>query len=90
MDVSYEGERSRLLWQFLTTTTKNEGPDTRPLGSHSTVCVCKICGFHGSDYEECRLLGYRNPGSYFTGDTSRLRYTVQPVNAMQDLRFPQR
>jgi hypothetical protein len=21
----------------------------------------KIWGFHGSDYEECRLLGYKNP-----------------------------
>jgi hypothetical protein len=23
--------------------------------------LCKIWGFHGSDYEECRLLGYTNP-----------------------------
>jgi hypothetical protein len=23
--------------------------------------LCKIRGFHGSDYEECRLLGYKNP-----------------------------
>jgi hypothetical protein len=23
--------------------------------------MCKICGFHGGDYEECRLLGYNNP-----------------------------
>jgi hypothetical protein len=23
--------------------------------------VCKIWGFHGSDYEECRLLGYKHP-----------------------------
>jgi hypothetical protein len=22
---------------------------------------CKIWGFHGDDYEECRLLGYENP-----------------------------
>jgi hypothetical protein len=22
---------------------------------------CKIWGFHGGDYEECRLLGYKNP-----------------------------
>jgi hypothetical protein len=22
---------------------------------------CKIWGSHGSDYEECRLLGYKNP-----------------------------
>jgi hypothetical protein len=25
------------------------------------ACVCKIGGFHGGDYEECRLLGYKNP-----------------------------
>jgi hypothetical protein len=23
--------------------------------------LCKIFGFHGGDYEECRLLGYKNP-----------------------------
>jgi hypothetical protein len=23
--------------------------------------LCKICGFHGGDYEECHLLGYTNP-----------------------------
>jgi hypothetical protein len=23
--------------------------------------LCKILGFHGGDYEVCRLLGYKNP-----------------------------
>jgi hypothetical protein len=23
--------------------------------------LCKILGFHGGDYEECRLLGYKGP-----------------------------
>jgi hypothetical protein len=23
--------------------------------------LCKISGFHGGDYEECRLLGYKTP-----------------------------
>jgi hypothetical protein len=23
--------------------------------------LCKILGFHGGRYEECRLLGYKNP-----------------------------
>jgi hypothetical protein len=23
--------------------------------------LCKIWGFHGDDYEECRLLGYKTP-----------------------------
>jgi hypothetical protein len=27
----------------------------------SQLMLCKIWGFHGSDYEECRLLGYKNP-----------------------------
>jgi hypothetical protein len=25
------------------------------------VKFCKIRGFHGGDYGECRLLGYKNP-----------------------------
>jgi hypothetical protein len=25
------------------------------------IVICKIWGFHGSGYEECRLLGYKNP-----------------------------
>jgi hypothetical protein len=43
--------------------------------------LCKIEVFTGGDYEECRLLGYKN-SSYLTGDTLHLRYRVQPVNAM--------
>jgi hypothetical protein len=27
----------------------------------SQLMLCKILGFHGGDYEECRLLGYKNP-----------------------------
>jgi hypothetical protein len=25
------------------------------------IIECKIWGFHGGDYEECRLLGYKTP-----------------------------
>jgi hypothetical protein len=32
----------------------------------------------------------KNPSSYFTGDTLRLRYRAQPVYAMSDLRFSRR
>jgi hypothetical protein len=29
---------------------------------HKTIHnLCKISGFHGRDYEECRFLGYKNP-----------------------------
>jgi hypothetical protein len=27
----------------------------------SQLMLCKICGFHGGDYEECCLLGYEKP-----------------------------
>jgi hypothetical protein len=27
----------------------------------SMTNLCKILGFHGGDYEECRLLGYKKP-----------------------------
>jgi hypothetical protein len=27
----------------------------------SRLMLCKICGFHGGDYEECCLLRYNNP-----------------------------
>jgi hypothetical protein len=51
--------------------------------------LCKIFGFHGGDYEECRLLGYKNPVRT-SQETLRLHYGVQPVNAMYDLRFSRR
>jgi hypothetical protein len=28
---------------------------------YSLLMLCKIWGFHGGDYEECRLLGYKTP-----------------------------
>jgi hypothetical protein len=46
------------------------------------LMLCKISGFHGSDYDECRLLGYKIPSPYLTGDTLLLRYRIHPVNAM--------
>jgi hypothetical protein len=27
----------------------------------SRLMLCKVWGFHGGDYEECRVLGYKNP-----------------------------
>jgi hypothetical protein len=39
--------------------------------------------------EECRLLGYKNPVRT-SKETLRLRYRVQPINALYDLRFTQR
>jgi hypothetical protein len=39
--------------------------------------LCKIWGFHGGDYEACRLLGYKVPVR--DSHTLRLRYRVKPV-----------
>jgi hypothetical protein len=41
----------------------------------------KIWGVNGGDYEERRLLGYKN-SAYLTGDTLPLRYIAQEVDAM--------
>jgi hypothetical protein len=48
----------------------------------SRLMLCKISGVQDGDYEECRLLGYKTPISHLIGDTLRLRYRVQAVNAM--------
>jgi hypothetical protein len=41
----------------------------------------KISSYHGGDYEECRLLKYKNLVR-ISQDTLRLRYRPQPLNAM--------
>jgi hypothetical protein len=51
--------------------------------------LCKIWGFCGGDYEECRLLEYKNPVRT-SQETLPFLYRVQPVKAMYDLRFSQR
>jgi hypothetical protein len=38
-------------------TKKEDSRTTRKTKQHLR---CKISGFHGGDYEECRLLGYKN------------------------------
>jgi hypothetical protein len=40
------------------------GPEFSSVSScsvHNFYITCKIWGFNGGDYEECRLLGYKNP-----------------------------
>jgi hypothetical protein len=43
--------------------------------------LCKVCGFHGGDYEEWRLVGYKNP-VHTSQETLLLRYIAKPFNAM--------
>jgi hypothetical protein len=38
-------------------------------------------GFHGGDYEECRLLGYNNPVRT-SQEILIISYRAQPVNAI--------
>jgi hypothetical protein len=40
----------------------------------------KISALHGADYEECRIVGYRNPVRTVQ-ETLRLRYGAQQVTA---------
>jgi hypothetical protein len=35
----------------------------------SQLMLCKIWGYRGGNYEECRLLGCKKPISYITGNT---------------------
>jgi hypothetical protein len=42
--------------------------------------LCEFWGFQGDDYEEYLLLGFKN--LVRTSQETRLRYKVQPVNAM--------
>jgi hypothetical protein len=48
----------------------------------SRLMLCTIWGFHGGDYEECRLLGYENSVCTSQENTLGLRYRAQPVNTM--------
>jgi hypothetical protein len=49
--------------------------------------ICKISGFHGGEYEECRLLGYKNP--VHTSHETYYFCATEPSRLMQcKLRFP--
>jgi hypothetical protein len=40
------------------------------------IMLCKIWGFHGGDYEECRVLEYKNP--YRTSQETRYVSATEP------------
>jgi hypothetical protein len=44
--------------------------------------LCKILGFHGGDYEECRLLGYKNP--VLTSQETHYVSAIQPSHLMKN------
>jgi hypothetical protein len=49
--------------------------------SSSKYSPCKIWGLHGGDYEECRLLGYKNPvrtsqATHYVSTTEHSRLTL--------------
>jgi hypothetical protein len=48
----------------------------------SQLMLCQICGFHGVDYEECRLLGYKIQFVLHRRYITSPLYRDQPVNAM--------
>jgi hypothetical protein len=79
-----------VLWDIKNAVRTSEETHYVSATELSPLMLCKVWGFHGGDYEECRLLRYKNPSSYRTGDTLRLRYRAESVNAMQYLRFSRR
>jgi hypothetical protein len=52
-----KGQRWSVNWQFCALRDMNRQRN-RYKYLHTS---CQIWGFHGGDYEECRLLGYQNP-----------------------------
>jgi hypothetical protein len=48
-----------VFWDIKTQFVPHRRYINSPLES-SRLKLCKICGFHGGDYEECRLLGYKD------------------------------
>jgi hypothetical protein len=65
------------------------GDTSRLATEPSRLKLWKILGFHGGDYEECRLLGYK---TQFVPHRRHItsRYRAKPVKAMEDLRFSRR
>jgi hypothetical protein len=55
----------------------------------SQLKLCNIEGFTAGTTKDV-VFTILNPSSNFTGDTLRLRYRAQPVNATLDLRFTRR
>jgi hypothetical protein len=52
----------KTLWVTAITTPDSKPQLLRGLCKGATQYkLCRTCGFHGGDYEECRLLGYENP-----------------------------
>jgi hypothetical protein len=50
--------------------------------------LSKICGYHGSDYEECRLLGYKHPGhtsqeTHYVSATELSRLMLYKISGFQ-------
>jgi hypothetical protein len=51
--------------------------------------LCKIWGFHGGDYEECRLLGYKNPfltsqETHYVSATELSRFMLSKIWGFHD------
>jgi hypothetical protein len=48
-------------FQYMSITDRNKDSSRERNISEVMRLKCKVRGFHGSNYEECRLLGYKNP-----------------------------
>jgi hypothetical protein len=70
--------KNAVFWDIKTQTvlTGNTFSATKP----SQLMLCKIWGFHGGDYEECRLLGYKNPAR--TSQETHYVSVIEPSRLM--------
>jgi hypothetical protein len=74
--------KNAVFWDIETQFRRHRRHITFPLQSHVQLMLCKISGFHGSDYEECRHLGYKyrvrtSPETHYVSATEQ-----SSVNAM--------
>jgi hypothetical protein len=64
-------------------------PEENEESRFNCIMFVKIRGYHGCDYEECRLLRYKNPVRT-SKEAHYVCYRAQPVNAMHDFSFSRR
>jgi hypothetical protein len=53
--------KNAVFWDIKTQFVPHRRHITPPLQSPTGLCYVIFEDFHGGDYEECRLLGYKNP-----------------------------
>jgi hypothetical protein len=53
--------KNAVFWDIRTQFCTSQETHYVSATESSQLMLCNICGFHGGDYEEFRLMGYKNP-----------------------------